>query len=410
MSSAVSVAGALYELEFNHGSIYGEEEAAALAEVLRGSAPSCGPKVQEFERAFAAYCGTTSAIAVTNATAGLQLAMIAAGVAPGDEVITTPISWIATANAAAMQGATVVFADVDPRTLNLDPVSVASKITPRTKAIIPVHLYGQCCDMDALMEIASPRGIIVVEDSAHAVGGTYKGRKAGSLGDIGVFSFHQQKNMTTLGEGGMITTSNPALEERMFSYRSLCARAYGPRRKYLSVDETRRPMGKGYWYFDFDEIGFNFRMTDAQAAVGLVQLRHLDGWNARRREIAREYTERLTSIQGLTLPYLMPEVESAFHSYCVQIEPGFPLSKEDFMWELYTHRRIKAWSHYMPIHLTTVYRQLGHREGECPVAEAAFEKYVSLPIHPRLTSQAIEYLTATIQDVARAGVKASHAA
>src|SRR5437588_302778 len=147
----------MYELEFNHGSIYGEEEAAALVEVLRASAPSCGPKVEEFEKAFAAYCGTASAIAVTNATAGLQLAMIAAEVGPGNEVITTPISWIATANAAAMQGATVVFADVDARTLNHDPASVARKITPRTKAIIPVHLYGQCCDMDALMDIARPK-------------------------------------------------------------------------------------------------------------------------------------------------------------------------------------------------------------------------------------------------------------
>ena len=294
--------GALYELEFNHGSQYGEEELAALAEVLRASAPSCGPKTQEFEGAFARYCGTASALAVTSATAGLQLAMIAARVAPGDEVITTPISWIATANAAAMQGATVVFADVDPKTLNLDPESVARKITPRTKAIIPVHLYGQCCDMDALMRLARPKGITVVEDAAHAAGAIYKGRKAGSLGDIGVFSFHQQKNMSTLGEGGMVTTSNPDLEERMFSHRSLCARAYGPKRKYLSVDETRRPMGKNYWYFDFDDIGFNFRMTDAQAAVGLVQLRKLDGWNARRREIARRYTERLSGLPGLTPP------------------------------------------------------------------------------------------------------------
>lgn len=415
--------GALYELEFNHGSQYGEEELAALAEVLRASAPSCGPKTQEFERAFAAYCGTTSALAVTSATAGLQLAMIAARVAPGDEVITTPISWIATANAAALQGATVVFADVDPKTLNLDPESVARKITPRTKAIIAVHLYGQCCDMDALMQLTrNTQGntrntretrnqrITVVEDAAHAAGATYKGRKAGSLGDIGVFSFHQQKNMSTLGEGGMITTSNPMLEERMFSHRSLCARAYGPKRKYLSVDETRRPMGKNYWYFDFDDIGFNFRMTDAQAAVGLVQLRKLDGWNARRREIARRYTAELSGIDGLTLPYARPHSESSWHSYCVQIEPDFPLNKEDFMWEMYTNRRIKVWSHYMPIHLTTAYQRLGHYEGECPVAEKLFHRYVSLPVHPRLSDQAVDYLIATVRDIARSGANQSHAA
>ena len=393
---------ALYELEFNQGSAYGLEEEQALLEVLHANAPSCGPKVMEFEAAFARYCGVESGLAVTSATAGLHLAMMAAGIGIGDEVITTPLTWIATANAAAATGASVVFADIDPRTLNIDPVSVTQRITNRTKAIIPVHLYGQCCDMDALMEIAGRDNILVVEDCAHAAGAAYWGRKAGSLGDIGVFSFHQQKNMTTLGEGGMITTNNRELEERMFSKRSLCARAYGPRRKYLSLDESKQPMGKRYWYFDFDGIGLNFRMTDAQAAVGLVQLRKLDAFNHRRAEIAQAYNEGLSGIRGLTPPYILPGVNSSFHSYCVQIEPEFLLTKEEFMWELYTTKRIKAWSHYMPIHLTTAYRNLGHQEGECPVAEEAFHKYVSLPIHPRLTNEAIEYLTASIREIASA--------
>jgi len=187
----------LYELEYGHGSAYGEEEVSALMEVLKANAPSCGPRVKEFEDAFAAYCGAQFGLAVTSATAGLELAMIAAGVGPGDEVITTPISWISTANAAASRGARVVFADVDERTLNLDPRSVEEKITPRTKVILPVHLYGQCCDMDALMDLARPGGITVIEDCAHAAGAEYKGRRAGSLGHIGVFNIHQQKNMTT---------------------------------------------------------------------------------------------------------------------------------------------------------------------------------------------------------------------
>ena len=169
----------LYELEFNHGSIYGPEEQQALAEVLASSAPSCGPKVKQFEEAFAAHCKTAHALAVSSATAGLELAMIACEVGPGDEVITTPLSWISTANAIAARGATVVFADVDPRTLNLDPAEVARKITPRTKAILPVHLFGQCCEMDPLGELARARGIRIVEDCAHAVGATYKGRPAG---------------------------------------------------------------------------------------------------------------------------------------------------------------------------------------------------------------------------------------
>jgi dTDP-4-amino-4,6-dideoxygalactose transaminase len=390
-------------LEFGHGSSYGREEEEALLEVLRRSAPSCGPKVVEFETAFAEYCETRFALAVTSATAGLGLAMASVGAGPGDEVITTPLSWIATANAAAATGAKVVFADVNPRTLNIDPDSVLEKITAHTKAIIVVHLYGQCCEMDPIMEIARRRGILVIEDCAHAPGALYRGRKAGSLGDIGVFSFHQQKNMTTLGEGGMITTSHAALEERMFSLRSLCARAYGPRQKYLSIDESAHPMGKRYWHFEFDDIGFNFRMTDAQAAVGLVQLRKLDTFNERRLELAHRYCEELRSIPGLTLPHVIADAKPVFHSYCVQVEPEFPLNKEDFMWELYAGKGIRVWSHYMPIHLTEVYRRMGHGEGECPVAEQAFHKYVSLPIHPRLTPEAVAYLGQSIREVARRG-------
>jgi perosamine synthetase len=391
---------AVYELEYNHGSIYGLEEEAALQKVLAASAPSCGSNVKRFEEAFAAYCGTEYGLAVTSATAGLQLAMIAAEVGPDDEVITTPISWISTANAAAAQGARVVFADVDPRTLNLTAATIAEKITDRTKVILLVHLYGQCCDMDPIRELAQERGILIVEDSAHAAGAEYKGRRAGALGDIAVFSFHQQKNMVTLGEGGMITTNRRELYERMLSFRSLCCLTYDPKGKYLPIDESKTPMGKRYWYLDFDDVGFNFRMTDAQAAVGLVQLSKLDGFNARRIEIANLYCERLRGIRGLTTPYVSPDVKHAFHIYCVLVEPTFRLSKEDFMWELYTAKHIKVWSHYMPIHLTTVYRRLGHAEGECPVAEALFHKYVSLPIHPRMSDETISYVANSIRELA----------
>ena len=390
---------AVHELEFNHGSIYGVEEAQALQNVLAASAPSCGPRVKEFEDAFAAYTGTRHGLAVANATMGLELAMIACGVGPGDEVITTPLSWISTANAIAARGAKVVFADVDPRTLNLDPQAVAKKITPRTKAILPVHLYGQCCDMDALVELAKPRGIRIVEDCAHAPGALYKGRKAGALGDIGVFSFHQQKNMVTLGEGGMVTASDPQLYERLLSYRSLCCLTYDPKGKYLPIDERERPMGKRYWLLDFADVGFNFRLTDAQAAVGLAQLAKLDAFNRRRREIAARYTTGLAGLPGLTLPYASPDVEHVYHIYAVLVGEQFPLSKEDFMWELYANKRIKVWSHYMPIHLTTAYRQLGHGEGECPRAEALFQQYVSLPIHPRLTDEAIQYLIDAVRSL-----------
>jgi perosamine synthetase len=396
----VQLPKALHELEFSHGAAYGEEEAAALLAVLRESAPSSGQHVRIFEEAFAAFCGVKFGLAVSSATAGLHLALIAAGVGPGDEVITTPISWISTANAATLCGATVIFADVDPRTLNLDPESVAAKITPRTKVILPVHLYGQCCDMDPIAALARQNGICVVEDCAHTAGALYKGRHAGSLGDVGVFSFHQQKNMATLGEGGMMVTSDKTLYERMLSYRSLCCRSYDPKGKYLPIDREREPMGKLYWRLDFDDPGYNYRMTDIQAAVGLVQLDKLDEFNSRRIEIASRYRESLRGIPGLTLPYVSPHVKHVFHIFCVQVEPEFPRTKEDFMWDLYIKKQIKVWSHYMPIHLTTAYRKLGHGEGECPVAEAAFQKYVSLPIHPRLKPEAIQYLMDSIRELA----------
>lgn len=391
---------ALYELEYKHGSEYGEEEAQAVLDALKDFAPSCGARVKAFEEAFAAFCGCKYALAVTSGTAGLQLAVLAAGIGPGDEVITTPLTWVSTANAIAAAGAKVVFADVDPGTLNLDPAAVADKLTPRTKAILPVHLYGQPCDMDALRAIARPRGILLIGDCAHAPGAEFHGRRTGSLADIAVFSFHQQKNMTTLGEGGMVTTSEPRLFEQLLALRSLACRSYDPKGKYLAFDEATQPMGKRYWFLDFDSIGYNFRMIDAQAAVGLVQLRKLQGWNERRIAIAAEYSRRLADIPGLRLPRVSDGVKHVFHIYGVLLEPPFPLSKEDFMWEMCMNRRIKVWSHYTPVHLSTAYRKLGHRPGECPVAEAA--QFVSLPIHPRLTPEAIDYLTSSVRDLAHA--------
>ena len=371
---------AIHELEYGHGSIYGPEEEAAVCEVLRANAPSCGPKVKKFEESFAAYCRATYGLAVTSATAGLQLAVIAARVGPGDEVITTPISWISTANAVAAAGARVVFADVNPRTLNLDPASVAEKITERTRAIIVVHLYGQCCEMDPIMDLARERGILVIEDCAHAAGAEYKGRRSGTLGDIGVFSFHQQKNMVTLGEGGMITTGRKDLYERMLSFRSLCCLTYDPKGKYLPIDETKQPMGKRYWYLDFDEVGFNFRMTDMQAAVGLVQLSKLDGFNARRIEIANLYCERLRGIRGLTLPYVSPDVKHVFHIYCVLVEPEFRLNKEDFMWEMYTgkaHQGLVALHAHSPHHGLS---QARSRRGRMPGGGGALSQ-ICEPAH-----------------------------
>jgi perosamine synthetase len=389
-----------YGLEISFGTKYGAEEAAAILECLEQNAPSCGKKVKEFEDEFAKFCGVEYALTVTSATTGLFLAGIAAGVEPGDEVITTPISWISTASAFSTLGAKIVFCDVNPRTLNLDPDKLEACITSKTKAIVPVHLYGQCCEMDKIMKIADRHGIVVIEDCAHNPGGEYLGKKSGSIGHMGVFSFHQQKNMSTLGEGGMITTHSKQLFERILSYRSLCCRQYGGSSKYLPIDEEKYPMEKEYWKLQFDDFGYNFRMTDIQAATGLVQLKKLNSFNARRTELSHRLTEKLSGIKGLTLPYADPNGKHVYHIYMIQIEKDFALSKDDFMWEMYTGKGIKVWSNYMPIHMTFPYVNQGHGKGECPVAENAFKKYVSLPMNPRLTKEAIDYMADSIRELA----------
>jgi len=395
-----------FELEISHGSCYGPEEAAALMDVLGAGAPSCGKKVRQFEDAFASYCGVAHALAVTSATTGLTLAGIAAGVGPGTQVITTPLTWVATAFAFTSLGADVRFCDVDPRTLNMDPERLDSLITERTRAVVPVHLAGQCCDMDRIAEIARRRGVTVIEDCAHNPGGSWRGRKSGSLGDLGVFSFHQQKNMGTLGEGGMVTTNDRGLYEKVLSYRSLCCRIYGGSDKYLPIDEEAHPMGRQYWRLLFDDVGFNFRMTDAQAAVGIEQLKKLDAHNRRRMEIGRRLAEGLARAPGMELPWVDPRGVHVFHFFILQLADRFPLSKTDFMWELYTGKGIKAWSHYMPVHLTGPYVARGHRAGECPVAEAAFDRFVSLPVHPRLTDEAVDYMVRCVRELSDAPVGA----
>jgi dTDP-4-amino-4,6-dideoxygalactose transaminase len=388
-----------YDLEISHGNIYGFEEAQALMEVMKAGAPSCGKKVKQFEDAFASYCGVKHALTVTSATTGLMLAGIAAGVGPGTEVITTPISWISTASAFSTLGASISFCDVDPKTLNMDPDKLEARITPRTRAIVPVHLAGQCCRMDRIMEIAKKHGVTVIEDCAHVPGASYLGRKTGGLGDIGVFSFHQQKNMCTLGEGGMITTDDTKLWERALSYRSLCCRIYGGSDKYLPIDETASPMGKDYWRLQFDDFGYNFRMTDAQAAVGIEQLKKLDRFNEIRIALANRLTEKLRGVPGIVAPYVDTNGKHVFHFYVIQLLDTHPMSKADFMWELYTEKGIKAWNHYIPIHLTAPYRAQGHTEGECPVAEEAHEHYVSLPLHPRLDDVAIDYMSSCVAEL-----------
>lgn len=391
-----------YDLEIKFGSEYGPEEAEAMLHVLSKNAPTSGDECIAFEREFAEYCGVKHARCCSNGTAALFLSLVALDIKPGDRVITTPLTWIATAAAAATLGAEVDFVDVDPGTYNLDPNRLAEAITPNTKAVLPVHLYGQCADMDAILALADEHGFAVIEDACHALGARYKDRMAGSMGATGCFSFHEQKNISTLGEGGMILTNDSSLFERVALYRSHCARVYGKSTKYCSIDETKFPMGKRFWWQDFDDFGYNFRMTDIQAAVGRVQLRKLDELNARRISNAAYLTEHLAGVPGLTLPTIRPECKHVFHLYPVQIDAAkFGMDKDDFILAMLNKYGIKVGTHYNPLNWTQAFQKRGFTRGMYPVAEAAAERLVTLPLHPRQTPEALEYLTASIKTLGK---------
>ncbi len=391
-----------YDLFIKFGSEYGEEEKAAMLDVLAKDAPTSGDACIDFEKAFAEYCGTKYARCVSNGTAALFMSMVAIGIKPGDRVITTPVTWIATAASADVLGAKVDFVDIDPDTYNIDPARIEEAITPETRAIAPVHMYGQCCDMDAIMAIARKHRLAVIEDACHTVGGEYKGRKAGAIGTTGCFSFHEQKNMSTLGEGGMVVTDDAEIFERVALYRSHCTRVYGASTKYCSLDETRFPMGKRFWFQDFDDCGYNFRMTDVQAAVGLVQLRKLDDLNRRRIENAAYITEGLKDVPGLKLPTVAPGNKHVFHLYPVLIEAEvFGRSKDDFVYDMLRERGVKVGTHYIPLHWTTAFRNRGYEKGMFPVADDLGERVITLPITPRQTREALDYLIESVRAMYR---------
>jgi dTDP-4-amino-4,6-dideoxygalactose transaminase len=387
-----------FDLEIKFGSEYGCEEEEAILDVLRHNAPTSGDACIQFENDFAAYCGTAHARVVTNGTAALFLSLIGAGLRPGDRVLTTPMTWIATPAAAVTLGAQVDFVDIDPDTYNMDPEQLEAKLTPDVKAVLPVHLYGQCCDMGAIMGLAREHGFAVIEDACHAVGAEQDGKKAGTFGLTGCFSFHEQKNMSTLGEGGMVVTNDAAVYERIALYRSHCARVYGKSTKYCQLDESKFPMGKRFWWQDFDDCGYNFRMTDIQAAVGSVQLKKLDALNQRRIDNAAYLSAALEDVPGLKLPKIAHGNKHIFHLYPVEIDPAkYGMGKDDFIQRMLNERGIKIGTHYIPLHWTTAFQSRGFKRGQFPVCERAAERVVTLPINPRQTKEALDYLVESIR-------------
>ena len=363
----------------------GEEEARAPYESIKSGWVTQGPKVAEFEKAVASYVGAKHGIATTSCTTGLHLALATAGVGPGDEVIVPSFTFIASANAILYTGATVVFADIDARTYNIDPADIAHRITKRTKAIMPVDQIGMTADMDAINAIAKKHGIDVVEDAAPSVGGEYKGRRTGSNAHQTVFSFHPRKVITT-GEGGMITTDDDALADRA---RKL--RAHG-----MSVSDLDRHTADRVIIEAYDELGFNYRMTDIQASIGLVQLRRLPELLETRIAKAERYNRELPEIKGLEIPFVPPYATHTYQSYCLRLTKDCPLDRETLMTNL-LRRGIATRRGVMASHLEKTYVDRIGRVS-LPVTEEATRHTMLIPLFATMTDEEQTYVIDALRE------------
>ena len=345
--------------------VVGPEEKQAVLEVMDSGIIAQGPKVKEFEEAFAAMVGVEEAIATSSGTTALHTMLLAHGIGPGDEVITTPFTFIASANSILYTGAKPVFVDIDPVTFNIDTHLIEEAITDRTRAIMPVHLFGLCCDMSPLMDIAERHNLIVLEDAAQSHGAKYYGKEAGSFG-TGAFSLYPTKNMTS-AEGGMVTTSDPAVAE---SCRVI--RQHGMRRRYYH-----------------DELGFNFRMTDIHAAIGVEQLKKLEGFNRRRQENARFLSENL---QGVVTPVAPPNYDHVYHQYTIRVSA----EKRGRLADHLQKNGVGHGIYYpVPIHKQTVYCDMGY-DVHLPVTEQTALEVLSLPVHPSLTGADLETIVSAV--------------
>jgi len=350
-----------------------EEVEEAVARVLADAAYVLGSEVERFESEFADYCGAAHGVAVNSGTSALHLALLAAGVGPGDEVITSPFTFIATAAAVRYAGATPVFVDVDPLCYALDPARIEAAITPRTRALIPVHLYGHPADMDPILEIARRRALVVIEDAAQAHGSEYKGRRAGGLADFGCFSFYPTKNLGACGEGGIVVTSDP---ERARLVRLL--RDWGQTSKYRH-----------------DLLGFNYRMDGIQGAILRIKLRRLERWTEARRAHAARYQKELAG-SGVSTPVEMPWARHVYHAYTVRS------GSRDSLRDALAEGGIQSGVHYpVPLHLQPVFADLGYGPGAFPHAEAAAREVLCLPIFPELPADAPERVAACISRARR---------
>ncbi len=370
--------------------LIGEEEIAEVVDTLRSGWITTGPKVKRFEEEFAACLGAPAALAVSSATDAMLVGLCALGIGPGDEVITTPLTFCSTIHVIDHVGARPVFVDVEPDTLNIDPEQVARAVSPRTRALMPVHLYGHPCEMDSLRDIAAKHSIHLLEDSAHGLPAVYKGRPVGSSENLAAFSFYATKNLTT-GEGGMLTGAPEVIEK---------ARRWGLHG--MSRDAYKRYSAQGSWYYEVVEPGWKSNMTDIQAALGLHQLAKLPRFQARRREIVRRYNDAFSRCEALQTPTERPEVESAWHLYVVRLNLAMlDIDRARFIEELKA-RNIGTSVHFIPNHIQPYYRdKYGYQPEDFPVAYGNYLRMISLPLNVRMTDEDVEDVIEAVLDVVK---------
>lgn len=368
-----------------------EEDIQAVAEVLRSDWLTTGPKVGEFEEAVAAWVGAKHAVAFSSGTAALHGAAFAAGLRPGDEAITTPLTFAATANCVLYQGARPVFADVSVDTLNLDPERTEERVTPNTRALLPVDYAGHPADLDAIMALADRHGLTVIEDACHALGAEYRRRRTGSVAHMTVFSFHPVKHVAT-GEGGMVTTDRPDFAESLRRFRN-----HG-----ISSDARQRNAA-GQWHYEMVLLGFNYRLTDIACALGISQMKKLEANLARRREIAARYTSALREVDGIDTPSVRPDANPAWHLYPIGVSPARLIADRGQIFRALRAENIGVNVHYIPVHLHPFYRErFGYQGGEFPVAEAAYDQLISLPMFHGMEDHDVEDVIAAVRKVTAA--------
>ncbi len=361
-----------------------DSDIRAVVEVLKSDFLTTGPKIKEFEQCVAEYTETKYAVAISNGTAALHGACFAAGIGKGDEVITTPITFAASANCVLYCGGTPVFADIDPVTYNIDWKSIEKKITDKTKAIIPVHFSGQPCEMDEIHTLAKKYNLIVIEDGAHALGAEYKGKKIGGLSDMTTFSFHPVKHITT-GEGGMILTNNEELYKKLVLFRS-----HG-----ITRNPEQMLKNEGAWYYEQLELGYNYRMTDIQCALGISQMKRLDQFLEKRRILVKRYDEAFKDVNGVTTPFIKEECNSSWHLYVIQVE------KRKEVFDKLREAGIGVNVHYIPVYKHPYYQKNGYADVVCEKVEELYKHIISLPLYPDLTEKEQDYVIEKVIEIVR---------